>query len=73
MNVGIESPLLPWVADKKVVNTFLMKAHALVTMTLCDNVHVPLLNRREFVSKLKQDFLNSCQSFNSAVYKAQVV
>jgi len=43
MNIGLESPLLPWVADeKKVVNTFLMKAHALVTMTLCDNVHVLL-------------------------------
>jgi len=74
MNIGLESPLLPWVADeKKVVNTFLMKAHALVTMTLCDNVHVLLWSRQECVSKLKLDFLNSCFSFNSALYKAQVM
>jgi hypothetical protein len=32
MIIGLEPPLLPWVADeKKVVITFLMQAHALVT------------------------------------------
>jgi len=39
MIIGLEPPLLPWVADeKKVVITFLMKAHALVTATLCDDI-----------------------------------
>jgi len=61
MIVGLESPLLPWVADEKmVVNTLLMKARALVTMTLCDNVHVLSWNRQECVSELKLHFLNNC-------------
>jgi len=43
MIIALEPPLLPWVADeKKVVITFLMKAHVIVTMTLCDNVHILL-------------------------------
>jgi hypothetical protein len=59
--------------EKKVVITFLTKAHALITMTLCDNVHILWWNRQECVSKLKVDFLNGCHSFEWALYKAQGV